>query len=81
MRIGYFILDRVSPSQEKIQLKLDLKNSSEALTLNFYHIYFFQNSQCNLVNLGLLNNSGIYYYNKNETVYKVQTRLILVQAK
>ena len=45
---------------------------------NVYHLPY---SPCNLVSLGLLNNSGIYHDNENETLYEVKTRQVLAQAQ
>lgn len=80
-RIGGSTSDGISLSQGKIRLRLGLKNSTEGLILNFWNVYYLPNSPCNLVSLGLLNNSSIYYDNKNETFYKVQTKQILAQVQ
>ena len=69
--------DRISLGQGKIRLKLGLKDKSEGLVLNLQNIYYLSYSQCNLVYLGLLNNSRIYLDNENKTLYKVKTRYIL----
>lgn len=79
-RIGGSISNRVSLGRRKIQLRLGLKDGSEGLILNLYNMYYFLNSLCNLVSLSFLNNNGIYYDNKNKTLYKVKTRQILAQA-
>lgn len=79
-RIGSSTSDRISLGQRKIQLRLALKNGTKGLILNLQNIYYLSNRPCNLVSLGLLNNSGIYHDNENETLYKVQTRPILAQA-
>ena len=39
------------------------------------------NSPCNLVSLVQMNNSKIFYYNKNKTFYDLKTQKILVHAQ
>lgn len=80
-KIGGSTSDGVSPGQGKIRLRLGLKDGSEGLILNLQNVYYLPNSPCNLVSLGLLNNSGIYHDNENETLYEVKTRRILAQAQ
>ena len=70
-KIGGSISDGVSPGRGKIRLRLALKDDSERLIPNLQNIYYVPNSLCNLVSLGLLNESGIYHDNKNEILYQV----------
>lgn len=76
-RISRSILDRISPEQRKIQLRLVLKDSSEGLILNLSKVFYLSNSLCNLLNLRLLNNNGMYQDKENKTFYKIYTRQIL----
>ncbi len=80
-RIGGSTSDGISPSRGKIRLRLALKDGSEGLILNLYNVFFLSNSPCNLLSLGFLNNSGIYYDNENETLYEIHTRQVLAQAQ
>ena len=63
--------DGISPGRGKIRLRLVLKDGSEGLILNLQNVLYLPNSPCNLLSLGFLNNSGIYYDNKNETLYEI----------
>lgn len=69
--------DRILPGRGKIRLRLKLYNNSEGLFLNLHNVYYLSNSPCNLVSLGLLNNSSIYYDNVHKTLYQVDTRKTL----
>ena len=66
------------PRRDKIWLRLGLEDDSECLILNLYNVYYLLNNLCNLVNLGLFNNSDIYYNNKNENLNKINSKKILV---
>lgn len=81
IKIDRFTFNGVLPERKKIQLRLDLKNNSENLILNFQNVYYLLNSFCSLVNLKLLNNSGIYHDNKYKNFYQIRSKKILVQAK
>ena len=80
-KIGGSISDGISPGRGKIRLRLSLKDGSEGLILNLQNIYYLPKSPCNLVSLGLLNDSGIYHDNENKTLYEVNTRQTLAQAQ
>ena len=80
-KVGGSTFNGVSPRRGKIQLRLGLENNSEGLILNLQNVYYLPNSPCNLVNLGLLNNSGIYHDNKHENLYQIGSRKVLAQAK
>ncbi len=80
-KIGRSTLDGISPGRGKIQLRLGLKNGSEELILNLQNVYYLPKSLYNLVSLGLLNDNGIYYDNKNETLYEVNTRQTLAHVQ
>ena len=80
-KIGRSTSDRISPSREKIRLRLGLKNGLEGLVLNLNNVYYLLYSPCNLISLELLNNSGIYHNNENKTLYKVKTRQIFAQIQ
>lgn len=81
MKVGRSTSDEVLPGKGKIQLRLRLDDNSEGLILNLHNMYYFPNSLCNLVSLGLLNNSGIYYDNKHKSFYQIGSRKTLAQAK
>lgn len=56
-------------------------DGTEGLVLNLRNVYYLPNSPCNLVSLGLLNDSGIFHDNENETLFQVESRQILAQAQ
>lgn len=62
-------------------MRLGLKDGSEGLILNLQNVYYLPKSPCNLVSLGLLNDSGIYCDNESETLYEISTRRTLAQAQ
>lgn len=73
-KIGRSILDNISLGQRKIQLRLSPKNGFKGLIFNFQNIYYLPKSLYNLISLGLLNDSSIYYDNKNKTLYEINIR-------
>lgn len=81
IKIGRSILNRSLLGRKKIQLQLSLKDSSKSFILNLQNVYYLLSSQCNLVSLKLLNNSKIFYYNKNKILYQLESKKILAQAK
>lgn len=80
-KIGGSTSDGVSPGRGRIRLRLGLKDGFEGLILNPQNVYYLPKSPCNLVSLGLLNDSGIYHDNENEVLYKINTRQTLAQAQ
>lgn len=70
-------MDKILLSGEKIRLYLPLKDSLEELVLNFYNVFYLLTSPYNLVSLDLLNDSDIFYYNKNETLYQIRSKKTL----
>ena len=46
-----------------------------------FTVYCPPSSLCNLVSLGLLNNSGIFYDNENATLYRLGSNRVLAQAR
>ena len=73
--------NEVSPGRGKICLHLSLKDNSEGLILKLQSIYYLPNSPCNLVSLGLLNNSEIYHINKRKTLYHVESKKVLAKTQ
>lgn len=80
-RIGGSTSDGVSPGRGKVRLRLSQKDGSEGVILNLKDVFFLPSSPSNLVSLALLNNNGIFHDNKNETLYDVDTKEVLSQAK
>ena len=76
-RIGGSTSNGVSPGRGRVRLWLALTDGSEGLILKLWNLYYLPKSPCNLVSLGLLNNSGIFHDNKNETLYQVKPRQTL----
>lgn len=81
IKIGRLLLNRVSPGRRKVRLRLGLEDNLKSLILNFQNVYYLPNSLCNLISLGLLNDNGIYYNNKCETLYHVKSKKILTQIQ
>lgn len=79
--IGGSTSNGTSPGNGSVRLRLALKDDSEGLILNLQNVYYLPSSPCNLVSLALLNNSGIFHDNEHETLYQVQTKRILAEAK
>lgn len=73
--------DGILPGKGKIQLKLGLNDDIEGLILTLHNVYYLPNSPCNLVNLRLFNNSGVYHDNIYKSLYQVGSKKILAQAK
>lgn len=71
----------ISPGWGKVQLCLGLQDNFEDLIINFRNVYYLPNSSYNLVSLGLLNDSGIYYSNKRKTLYHVYLKRVQVQVQ
>lgn len=67
--------------EERFDSGLGLEDNSEGLILNLRNFYYLPNSPCNLVSLGLLNDSGIYHDNEHETLYQVKSKKVLAQAR
>lgn len=80
-RIGGSTSNGVSSGREKIRLRLSQKDGSEGVILNLKDVFYLPSSPSNLVSLALLNNSGIFHDNENETLYDVRTKEVLAQAK
>lgn len=76
-KIGDSTSDGMSLGKGKIRLRLELKNDSNGLILNLQNVYYFPNSPCNLISLGLLNNSSIYHDNKHKNPYQIGSKKVL----
>lgn len=68
-KIGKLTLDKISPRQRTIQIRLALEDRIKGVILNFCNIYYLLNSSSNLINLSFLNDIGIYYNNKQQVLY------------
>lgn len=71
----------ISPGRIKIKIQLVMNDSSEDLVLTLRNVFYLSNSPSNLVNIGLLNNTGIYHRNKEQTLYAQSTQKTLTFAK
>lgn len=74
LKIDDSISDAIFPSKGRIWLWHTLNDRSEGLVLNLCNVYHPSYSLCNLISLGLLNNNGIFYDNKNKTLYKIKSQ-------
>lgn len=81
MSVGGSTSSGISSGRGKVRLCLGLEDNSEGLILNLRNVYYLPNSPCNLVSLGLLNDSGIYYDNEHENLYHVSSKQVLTQAR
>lgn len=80
-KVGGSTSDGVSPGRGTVRLRLGLEDGLEGLILNLKNVYYLLNSPCNLVSLGLLNNSGIFHNNERKNLYEVISKRVLAQAK
>lgn len=81
IKVGGLISDGISPNKRKVKIKLALKDGTEGLVLTPTNIFYFSHSPSNLVSLGLLNDIGIFYYNKDQTLYNQEIRKVFVFAE
>lgn len=72
-KIGGLTSDGISPDRGKIKISLALRNGIEGLVLIVTNVFYFFNSLSNFINLGLLNHTEIYYYNKDQISYNLET--------
>lgn len=79
--IGSSTLNGVSAGRGKMRLWLSQKDGSEGVILDLKDVFFLPSSPSNLVSLVLLNNTGIFHNNENETFYDIRTKEVLAQAK
>lgn len=84
--IGRFTSNNVFLGQDKIKLCFFPKNRCKSFVLNLFNIFYLLNIFCNLVKFAHLNNSEIFYNNKNKISitsklikyqYKLQSRIIV----
>lgn len=68
-RIGGSTLDGILPEYETVKIRLAKEDSSKELILNLQNTFYLPNRPSNLVSLGLLNDTGIYHKNENQTLY------------
>lgn len=79
-KIGGSTANDFSPGRGRIRLWLGLEDGSERMILNLRNVYYLPSSPCNLVSLGLLNDSGIFLDNGNVTFYQLRSNRVLTQA-
>lgn len=65
-RVGGSTSDGISPGRGTVKIRLSKEDGSEGLILSLRNVFYLPNSRSNLVSLGLLNDSGIYYDNENQ---------------
>ncbi len=75
-RIGGSKADGFSSGRGRIRLRLGLEDGSEGMILNLRNVYYLPSSPCNLMSLGLLNDSGIFHDNGNETLYQLGSNTV-----
>ena len=80
-RIGGSTSDGISPGWGKVRLRLGLKDGIKGVVLDLKDVFFLSGSPCNLISLALLNNHNIFHDNKNKTLYDLETKEVLAQAK
>lgn len=68
-KVGGSKSDGISPSRGRVKIKLVLKDDIDRLVLTLTNVFYFPHSPLNVISLGLLNNVGIFYYNKDQTLY------------
>ncbi len=80
-RFGGSKADGLSPGRRRIQLRLGLKDGSERMILNLRNVYYLPSSSCNLVSVGLLNDSRIFHDNRNQTLCQLGSNTVLANAR
>lgn len=80
-QIGGFTSNGVFFERRKVRLWLSQKNGLKKVILNLKDVFYFPSSPSNLISLALLNNSGIFYNNENETLYNIYIKKVLAKAK
>lgn len=65
--------DGISPGRRKVKIRLTLKNGTEKLVLTLTNVFYISHNSLNLVSLGFLNNVRIYYHNKDQILYNLET--------
>lgn len=58
------ISEGILPDRKKVKIRLEVKNEIERLVLTLINIFYLFHNPSNLISLALLNNVGIFYYNK-----------------
>lgn len=71
--VGKSTLDGISPDRRNVKIRFALKNRTKGPSFTLTNVFYLPNSPSNFVSLGLLNNAGIYYHNKDQTLYKLET--------
>lgn len=67
------MVDSVLSGRYKIRLYLALDNRSKKVLSTLNNVLYMSNSSYNLMSLEQINNSKIFYNNKNKTLYDVKT--------
>lgn len=80
-KVGGSISDSILPSKRKVKIRLALKDDIERLVLPLMNVFYLPYSPSNFVNLGLLNNIGIFHHNQNRTLYNQETQKVFGFAK
>lgn len=69
--------NRLLPERRKPQLQLRLKNKTKGFILNPRNVNYFLSKLYNFISFKLLNNSKIFYNNKNKILYQFESKKIL----
>lgn len=80
-KIKRSISDGILPGKIRVKIRLALKDGIKKMILTLINVFYLFHNPSNLVSLGLLNNTGIFYHNKDQTLYNQKTRKIFAFAK
>lgn len=80
-KVGRLISDGISPGRGKVKIRLALQDKIKELILTLINVFYLPYSLSNLISLGFLNNAGIFYYNKDQILYKLETQKTFAFAK
>lgn len=69
IKVRRLIPESISSSRRRVKIRLVLKDGIEKLVLILTNIFYLFHSLSNLVSLGLLNDTEIFYHNKDQTLY------------
>lgn len=73
IKVEGFIANKVLLGRKKVKIRLGKKNGLKILVLTFTNVFYLPNSPSNLVSLSFFNDTGIYYYNKDQILYNQST--------
>lgn len=81
IKVGGSTSNGILLSRGIVKIRLILKDEIEKLILILTNFFYVPNSPSNLVSLGFLNNTRIYYHNKDQILYDLKIQKTFIFAK